>query len=490
MSSEAYEPGRIQGLTREMIDALMAMFEKASAGAIAVDRESRITWINDSYCQLLGKRPGDVIGQPVRRIIPHSRMPEVVESGDPLLLDIMEHEGQQLVVTRLPWYDGQGDANGAIACVLYDDLQPLTPLVARYRRLHQDLQAARKALARRSRSARYSLSDFVGATPQALEVKRKARLAAGRDMPVLIRGETGTGKEVLAQAIHAASRRAENPFVAVNVAAVPETLLEAEFFGVAPGAFTGASKYRDGRFQLAHSGTLFLDEVGDMPLPMQAKLLRALQEGEVEPLGSGQVQSVDVRVIAATSRDLPAMIAAGQFRSDLYYRLNVLEILVPPLRERPADLGILCEGLLAELAGGAGPEAGITREALELLGRHSWPGNVRELRNVLERALTLAEDASVLDVRALAQALPRLGTAETGRNPGVGPGDAAALPVRPLADVLARAEADAITAALDATGGNRTRAARLLGVSRSALYERLGRMSCKPDTCPGSRTPD
>lgn len=147
----------------------------------------------------------------------------------------MEHEGQQLVVTRLPWYDGQGDANGAIACVLYDDLQPLTPLVARYRRLHQDLQAARKALARRSRSARYSLSDFVGATPQALEVKRKARLSAGRDMPVLIRGETGTGKEVLAQAIHAASRRAENPFVAVNVAAVPETLLEAEFFGVAPG---------------------------------------------------------------------------------------------------------------------------------------------------------------------------------------------------------------------------------------------------------------
>jgi transcriptional regulator with PAS, ATPase and Fis domain len=186
---------------------------------------------------------------------------------------------------------------------------------------------------------------------------------------------------------------------------------------------------------------------------------------------------VDVRVIAATSRDLPAMMAQGQFRSDLYYRLNVLEILVPPLRERPADLGILCEGLLAELAGGAGPEAGITREALELLGRHSWPGNVRELRNVLERALTLAEDVSVVDVRALSQALPPLGTVEARRNSGGAPEDVVTLPVRPLADVVARAEADAINAALGATGGNRTRAARLLGVSRSALYEKLGKLS-------------
>ncbi|MFW5825262.1 MAG: sigma-54 interaction domain-containing protein [Marinobacter sp.] len=473
----SYRPTGIQGLTREMIDALMAMFEKASAGAIAVDREARITWINDSYCRLLGVREEAVVGQPVRSIIPHTRMPEVVASGDPLLLDIMEHQNQQLVVTRLPFFDDDGAVEGAIACVLYDDLQPLTPLVARYRRLHQDLQAARKALARQARGTRYSLSDFIGASPAALDVKRKARLAAGRDMPVLLQGETGTGKEVLAQAIHGASARAERPFVAVNVAAIPENLLEAEFFGVAPGAYTGASKYRDGRFQLASGGTLFLDEVGDMPMPLQAKLLRALQEGEVEPLGSNRVQSVDVRVIAATSRDLGQMMAEGHFRSDLYYRLNVMEIPVPPLRERLADLGILCESLLADLSDGPGLGAEITDEALALLARHHWPGNIRELRNVLERALTLNENAETLDREVLAQVLPELPSAPASGASGSGPESALPPGTHTLAEVVAAAEREAIAAALEASGGNRSQAARLLGVSRSVLYEKLARLS-------------
>src|SRR5690554_148955 len=188
-----------------------------------------------------------------------------------------------------------------------------------------------------------------------------ARLAAGREMAVLLLGETGTGKEVLAQAIHSISSRAEKPFVGVNVAAIPDNLLEAEFFGVAPSAYTGADrKFREGKFQLANGGTLFLDEVGDMPLPLQAKLLRALQEGEVEALGSNKVTTVDVRVIAATSRNLEAMIAEGSFRSDLYYRLNVLENNIPPLRERLADLGVLCEALLGEICEGQGMRGEIT----------------------------------------------------------------------------------------------------------------------------------
>lgn len=476
--SSPYQPSGIQGLTRDMIDALIAMFEKASAGAIAVDREANITWINDSYCRLLGVRATEVRGQPVRRIIPHSRMPEVVASGDPLLLDIMEHQGQQLVVTRLPYFDADGSVVGAIACILYDDLQPLTPLVARYRRLHQDLQAARKALARKSRSTRYSLSDFIGASPQALEVKRKARLAAGRDMPVLLQGETGTGKEVLAQAIHASSERATRPFVAVNVAAVPENLLEAEFFGVAPGAFTGATRYRDGRFQIANGGTLFLDEVGDMPLPLQAKLLRALQEGEVEPLGSNQVQDVDVRVIAATSRDLQEMMADGSFRSDLYYRLNVMEIPVPPLRDRLADLGILCECLLADLSKGPGLGAEITDDALGLLAQHRWPGNIRELRNVLERALTLNENAETLDREVLVQVLPDIDPPSTSATGSAVPSPYSTIggPIT-LAEAVASAERATIEAALSASGGNRSEAARSLGISRSVLYQKLARLS-------------
>lgn len=461
-----------RGLTRELIQALIAMFEKASAGAIAVDQQARITWINESYARLLGVSQADVVGRPVWQVIPRSRLSEVVASGTPLLLDIMEHRDQQLVVTRLPYFDEQGQVLGAIACVLYDDLQPLTPLVAKYRRLYQDLQAARKALARKARGTRYSLSDFIGASAAALNVKRQARLAAARAMPVLLLGETGTGKEVLAQAIHSASSRAERPFVGVNVSAIPESLLEAEFFGVASGAYTGADRPREGRFQLAHGGTLFLDEVGDMPLPLQAKLLRVLQEGEVEPLGSTQIHQVDVRVMAATSRDLPGMIAEGRFRPDLYYRLNVMEIRVPSLRERMQDLGILCEALLADLSGHDGPAADITEGGLNLLGRYAWPGNIRELRNVLERALALNETGAVLDAAVFREILPDLACEEE-----PGPDEARPVEHTTLAEAVAMAEKAVIGKALAASNGNRSEAARRLGISRSVLYEKLKRLS-------------
>ncbi|OXY82939.1 sigma-54 interaction domain-containing protein [Oceanimonas doudoroffii] len=465
------------GLTRELIEVLFPMFEQASAGAIAVDRQGRISWINARYARLLGLADThSVIGRPVRTVIPHSRMPEVLESGRPLLVDIMEYHTQQLVVTRLPLFDELGEVSGAVAFVLYDDLQPLTPLVSKYRRLHQDLQAAKRALARHGRRTRYQLGDFAGATPAALEVKRRARLAAGRDMPVLLLGETGTGKEVLAQSIHALSSRAEGPFVGVNLAAIPESLLEAEFFGVAPGAYTGADKRsRDGKFQLANGGTLFLDEVGDMPLALQAKLLRALQEQEVEPLGSNRVVPVNVRVVAATSRDLGAMVADGSFRSDLYYRLNVLEIAIPPLRQRLGDLGILCEVLLEDMGAGQS-RVEITDAGIAALGQYHWPGNIRELRNVLERAWTMSEEAELLDAEQIARVLP------DGAGPAMGTVPAPVLPsaafgVRPLAEVLARAEAEALHAALQQAEGNRTQAARLLGVSRSVFYQKLARHS-------------
>ncbi|WP_416397114.1 sigma-54 interaction domain-containing protein [Allohahella sp. A8] len=470
------------GLTRELIQALFPVFEKASAGAIAVDRFCRITWLNQSYADLLGIGNMEaVIGQPIRPVIPQTRMPEVVKTGTPLLLDIMEYQNQQLVVTRLPIFDDAGAVAGAVAFVLYDDLQPLTPLVSKYRRLHQDLLAARKALAQRARGTRYSLSDFVGACPGALEVKRRARLAAGRDMPVLLLGETGTGKEVLAQAIHTASQRAEHPFVGVNVAAIPENLLEAEFFGTSPGAFTGADKRsRDGKFQLANGGTLFLDEVGDMPLTLQAKLLRAIQEGEIEPLGSNKVYKVDVRLIAATSRNLEAMIEAGEFRSDLYYRLNVLEINIPPLRNRIQDIGILCESLLENICQQAELRCELSESALTALSAYDWPGNIRELRNVLERALTMLEESGVIDADDIFRVLPKRARLSA---PIVSP------KTRPLSQVLADAEAEAIRSALLSAQGNRSRAARLLGISRSALYEKLAKMSGSEDTGPEFRTP-
>ena len=475
---EPAEPlqGPSKGLTLELMRALLPHLEQASAGAIAVDADGRIDWINPSYAQLIGDSPERLVGRPIRDVIPNTRLPETIRTGQAKLLDIMEFLDQQLVVTRLPVVDG-GEVIGGLAFVVYDDLQPLAPLMGKYRRLQEDLAAARRALARRS--ARYSLSDFVGASPAALEVKRRARLAAGRETPVLLLGETGTGKEILAQAIHSASGRANRPFVGVNLAAVPESLLEAEFFGVAPGAYTGAGeRAREGKFQLAHGGTLFLDEIGDMPLEMQAKLLRVLEEQEVEPLGSNTVHSVDVRIIAATSRDMDAMLRDGSFRSDLYYRLNVLEIRVPPLRERLQDLGLLCETLLEEIALGGELHAELTSEGLAVLHQYDWPGNIRELRNSLAQALTLNEGKQALSAEDMAAVLP-LQTASTAR-PNLD--ERAAAPVRPLAETVAAAELAAIEGALRATGGNRSQAARMLGISRSVLYEKLARMSGKQDT--------
>lgn len=292
---------------------------------------------------------------------------------------------------------------------------------------------------------------------------------------MLILGETGTGKELLAQAIHAASPRADSPFVAVNIAAVPETLLEAEFFGVAPGAYTGAERRgRDGKFQLADSGTLFLDEIGDMSLALQAKLLRTLQEKEFEPVGSNRLVRVDVRIIAATSRDLEAMVAAGEFRADLYYRLNVLTLYRPPLRERPEDLPLLADFLIEQLCRQQGVAVReIAPAAVDRLKAHDWPGNVRELANVLERALLMA-DGETLSLADLERVMPRF------RSSGVSGEGKAAASANGMQGAVAQAEREAIAAALRNTHGNKVQAARLLGISRTALYEKMAALGIAP----------
>jgi transcriptional regulator with PAS, ATPase and Fis domain len=268
---------------------------------------------------------------------------------------------------------------------------------------------------------------------------------------------------------------------------VPDTLLEAEFFGVAPGAYTGADrKGRPGKFKLADGGTLFLDEIGDMPLTLQAKLLRVLQEQEVEPLGSNRVERVDVRVIAATSRDLPAMVAEGRFRADLYYRLNVLPIRLPPLRERLADLDALADHLLEDIARRTGLPAPkiLTADAVELLATQPWPGNIRELRNVLEQACLMSDElvlSAALITRPLAAeraesgapAAPPPATNAAGAVPA---GLPLAADVKPLAEAVAELEARAIRAALDATKGNKLAAARMLGIARATLYEKMGQI--------------
>ena len=447
---------------RSMFD----LFSSMSEGMMLVDRSGRVVWINEGYKRFLPalgfERAEDFVGKPVEEVVPNTLMRHVLETGKPILIDLLTNKAGTFVVSRIPLRDESGEVIGVLGMVLFDHPETtLQPLIAKFARLQKDLDDARRELAAQRRT-KYTFASFIGASPAALEVKRQARRAAQRDGNVLLVGETGTGKELLAHAIHAASARAERPFVSVNLAAVPETLLEAEFFGVAPGAYTGADrKGRDGRFVLADGGTLFLDEAGDMPVALQAKLLRALQEQEIEPLGSNRVIKVDVRVIAATSRDLKTLVAEGRFREDLYYRLNVLPIRVPALRERLADLPALAENLLESIAARTGmPQRELAPSALAALAAQDWRGNVRELRNALEQAAMLTDRAR-LEAEDFAAVVP--GT----------PAAHAAQPLRPLPQLIAELERSSIRSALEATGGNKVSAARLLGISRATLYEKL-----------------
>ena len=453
---------------RSMFD----LFSNMSEGMMLVDRAGRVVWINDSYKKFLpalGFRGAEeFVGRPVEDVVPNTLMRHVIETGKPILIDLLTNKAGTFVVSRIPLRDDAGEVIGALGMVLFDHPETtLQPLIAKFARLQRDLDEAKRELAAQRR-AKYTFASFIGSSPAALEVKRQARRAAQTGSNVLLLGETGTGKELLAHAIHAGSARADKPFISVNLAAVPETLLEAEFFGVAPGAYTGADKRgRDGKFKLADGGTLFLDEVGDMPLPLQAKLLRALQEQEVEPLGSNQVIKVDVRVLAATSRDLKALVAEGRFREDLFYRLNVLPVRLPALRERLADVEALAEHLLENIAERTGmPQRELAPSAIGALAAHPWPGNIRELRNVLEQAAMLTDNPR-LAAEDFARVLPALAGV---RAPASGA-------LRPLPEQIAELERSSIRLALAATGGNKVSAARMLGISRATLYQKMTAIS-------------
>ncbi len=467
-------PSDPDGLLKLAAQSMFDTFAQAAMGMMVVNREHRVVWISEGYKSFLPAlgfaTESDFVGKRVEEVVPNTLMAQVIESGRPILVDLLTNQAGTFLVSRLPLRDDAGRVIGAIGLVLLDHPEStMQPLMTKFSRLQAELDAARAQLAAQRRP-KYTIASFIGASPAALEVKRHARRVAQTDSTVLLLGETGTGKELLAQAIHAAGARAPKPFVGINIAAIPETLLEAEFFGVAPGAFTGAErKPRQGKFKLADGGTLFLDEIGDMPLALQSKLLRVLQEREVEPLGSNRVEPVDVRVIAATSRDLAAMVAEGRFRADLYYRLNVLPIKLPPLRERRDDIEPLAEALLEDIARRSGLAVrSLASDAIEHLAREAWPGNIRELRNVLEQA-ALMHDELVLHAAHFSPA------ATGGDRPRPAPAAAAADLLQPLPDQVATLERAAIAAALRATRGNRVAAAKMLHMSRAALYARLAR---------------
>jgi len=335
--------------------------------------------------------------------------------------------------------------------------------------LEQEVVRLRDEVAGRSRLGR-----LIGRSEAMRGVYRTIERVAESRSNVLITGESGTGKELAARAVHELGPRREAPFVVVNCAAIPETLLESELFGHEKGAFTDARERRIGRFEAAHGGTLFLDEIGELPLAVQAKLLRALQDRTIDRVGSTQPIPVDVRVVAATNRDLDREVAAGRFRADLYYRIHVVPIALPPLRERREDIRLLAESFLARVRAeaGRGPSR-IAPAALSALERHAWPGNVRELENAIERAVALA-DGEVLELADLPDEIQQAAR-----------GDLLREEVRAgrldLDSAVGRFETDLIREALARTGGNQTRAAEQLGLTRRVLKLKMDRYGIRED---------
>jgi two-component system nitrogen regulation response regulator GlnG len=329
---------------------------------------------------------------------------------------------------------------------------------------------------------------LVGRSSAMQAVYRMITRVLRNDLTVLILGESGTGKELVAEAIHQLGQRQKGPFVAVNTAAIPAELIESELFGHEKGAFTGAVARHIGKFEQAAGGTLFLDEIGDMPMQAQTRLLRALQSGSIRRVGGREEVGIDARIIAATNKDLEPMIAAGQFREDLYYRLNVVPIHLPPLRERADDIEALAKHFLVAAAGEGLPRRQLARDAVAMLARQPWRGNVRELRNFIYRLALLARE-DVIDASALE---PMLATAVRVEDAGVAPSDLAGAVEHWLAQesppaghiydaALAAFETPLFIQILGLTGGNQLRAAQMLGINRNTLRKRLGELAIDPD---------
>lgn len=445
--------------TKQLQSILEVVLNTAYDGLIVVNKEGIVTMTNQAFANFFQQTPEDMIGKPITEVYENPKFPDVLETGQPVHGYIHDLNGHEIIASRIPIVQ-EGKIVGALGKVVFKDVDELYALTKKVDSLRSELDYYKKTLIQKNRSA---LKLFKGKNEAMGALVETALRVAKSGSTVLLRGESGTGKELFAQLLHSESSRWQGSFIKVNCAAVPENLLESELFGYEDGAFTGARKGgQPGKFELANGGTLFLDEIGDMKLAMQAKLLRVLQEREIERLGSGKPRKVDVRVVAATNRDLETMIQEKQFREDLYYRLNVVTLTIPPLRDRMEDLETLIYTFIKKFnLQFAQSVAGISKEARDILLAHRWPGNIRELENVIERAFNML-DGPEIQLKHLPGYLQALAGGEA--RPYAG---------KSLEGILDEVERDALIYALEAAKGNKVQAAKTLGLSRAGLYKKL-----------------
>jgi transcriptional regulator with PAS, ATPase and Fis domain len=452
------ENSRILKKERDMLEEAVG---NAYEGLIITDADGFIIKTNKAYATYLGEKQEDMIGRHVTDIVENTRMHIVARTGVPEIAQIQKIRGHEMICSRIPIFEN-GKVVAVVGKIIFQNVDDLFAMTKKFSNLKKELEFYKNELNKRL-GAKYSFSNIVGKNKELESVKALGARVAKSDTTVLLKGESGTGKELFAHSIHIESNRALGPFIKVNCAAIPESLFESELFGYKEGAFTGAHKQgKKGKFALADKGTIFLDEISELPLSMQVKLLRVLQEREIEPVGAEQTEPVDVRIIAATNKDLESQVKQGEFRSDLYYRLNVVKLEIPPLRERKDDIPLLIEKILKQLEKETGiPVENVDKDVEAMLTGYSWPGNVRELRNVLEQALYV-KNSNIITLHDLPRSLSA-SVAEIAAPKGA----------QSLKSLLQQTEEQIIHRILREEKGNKLSASSRLGISKSSLYAKI-----------------
>ena len=446
----------------QQIEMFELILDSIYNGIMVTDVDGFVTHFNKPYGQFLGLNPVEQIGKHCTEVVENTRMHIVAQTGKPEINQSHRIKGQSMVVQRIPiWKDGKVIA--VFGQVMFKDVKDVGKLATELSLLESKVKLYEEELIN-LRSTHYTVNSIIGKSRTITNLKGEALKAAANQFPVLISGESGTGKELFAQAIHHASPRRVHPFVRINCAAIPRDLLESELFGYDKGAFTGAgAEGKPGKFELARHGTVFLDEVADLPIEMQPKLLRAIEDKEFERVGGTQIIQSDFRVISATNQNLEEMLSENRFRKDLFYRLNVIPLRIPPLRERRSDILPLTHHFLNQMAREATlPEIKLEKNAEAALKSYDWPGNVRELSNVLERAMSAIEGDTIhlCDLPFFLQCRRKNSTKSNQTS---------------IKAVQARAEREAIRYALEENNYNKARAAKLLGIHRTLLYKKMAK---------------
>ncbi len=455
------EDSAVSGLDRVPGELVQAFIDNPYECPVLIDENGIVQFL--SRYNSLGFSPDQAVGKHIAEIIPQTRLPRVLKTGRAEIGEPQEMHGEQeMIISRIPLKDKEGKVIGALGRLIFNDPKKIIAIYHRLEILKAQVKYYQSEIAS-LKGGSYVLDRIIGESSMMKEAKKLTLQAAVSNAPVLITGESGTGKELFAEAIHQNSYRAKGPFIKVNCAAIPHDLIESELFGYEGGAFTGARRNgKPGRFELAQGGSIFLDEIGDMPIQMQAKLLRVVQEHEFERVGGTKSLNLDFRIIAATNQNLQAMIEKGTFRKDLFYRLNVFVIQTPQLRDIPEDIPRIAQYFLGQFRKEQHRQnpVHISQRTLGLLQHYPWPGNVRELRNLIERAMNIA-DGEEITVGDLPKEFFHKG--EKVSHAGY------------LPEARREAEKRLIMEALQSAKGNKVRAAEILGIHRTGLYQKMKR---------------